>query len=229
MPEPNGMNMSSMDQRSSPAPKDRNRNRSHSRSHSSSRGHYRKMRGRSYSRSRSRSPSRYYYNSRRRSPSRSPHRHRAPQVNRENPQPTRCIGIFGLDVSTNEHDIRRIFEKYGPIDRVQLVIDAKSGQSRGFCFVYFENLQDAKCAKEHCSGMEIGGRRIRVDYSITSRAHTPTPGVYMGRSTQQMRPESSHRHRRRRTPSPPPYRERRRYYRDRSRSRSYSPSPRRYR
>lgn len=26
---------------------------------------------------------------------------------------------------TNEHDIRKIFEKFGPIDRVQLVIDAK--------------------------------------------------------------------------------------------------------
>jgi len=28
---------------------------------------------------------------------------------------------------------------------------------------------------------EIDGRKIRVDYSITDRAHTPTPGVYLGR------------------------------------------------
>lgn len=32
--------------------------------------------------------------------------------------------------------------------------------------------------------MEIDGRRIRVDYSITQRAHTPTPGIYMGKPTQ---------------------------------------------
>ena len=38
-------------------------------------------------------------------------------------------------------------------------------------------------AKEHCNGMEIDGRKIRVDYSITKRAHTPTPGVYMGKPT----------------------------------------------
>jgi len=30
---------------------------------------------------------------------------------------------------------------------------------------------------------EIDGRRIRVDFSITKRPHTPTPGVYMGRPT----------------------------------------------
>ena len=28
--------------------------------------------------------------------------------------------------------------------------------------------------------MELDGRRIRVDYYITSRAHSPTPGRYMG-------------------------------------------------
>lgn len=102
----------------------------------------------------------------------------------------------------------------------------QSGQSRGFAFVYYQNLQDAKCAKEQCSGMDIDGRRIRVDYSITSRAHTPTPGVYMGKSTRSMR-EESHSYRRRRTPSPPPYRERRRRH-HRSRSRSYSYSPRKF-
>lgn len=38
-------------------------------------------------------------------------------------------------------------------------------------------------AKENCNGLELDGRRIRVDFSITKRAHTPTPGVYMGRPT----------------------------------------------
>ena len=39
-------------------------------------------------------------------------------------------------------------------------------------------------AKASTNGLEIDGRRIRVDYSITKRAHTPTPGVYMGKPTQ---------------------------------------------
>lgn len=59
----------------------------------------------------------------------------------------------------------------------------QTGRSRGFSFVYFESSEDAKVAKEQCTGMEIDGRRIRVDFSITQRAHTPTPGIYMGKPT----------------------------------------------
>lgn len=33
------------------------------------------------------------------------------------------------------------------------------------------------------NGVELDGRRLRVDFSITKRPHTPTPGVYMGRPT----------------------------------------------
>lgn len=47
-------------------------------------------------------------------------------------------------------------------------------------WVYFSHFQ----AKQSTNGLEIDGRRIRVDYSITKRAHTPTPGVYMGKATQ---------------------------------------------
>ena len=28
--------------------------------------------------------------------------------------------------------------------------------------------------------MQLNGRTIRVDYSVTPRAHSPTPGRYMG-------------------------------------------------
>lgn len=42
-------------------------------------------------------------------------------------------------------------------------------------------------AKENCSGLTIDDRKIRVDYSITQRAHTPTPGVYMGKPTRAYR------------------------------------------
>ena len=49
--------------------------------------------------------------------------------------------------------------------------------------MYFEATEDAEAAKEAMNDQEIDGRRIRVDFSITKRPHTPTPGVYMGRPT----------------------------------------------
>lgn len=161
----------------------------------------------------------------------------------ENPEPTRCLGVFGMGLYTTETELQHVFAKYGPLEKVQVVKDAKTGRSRGFAFVYFESLEDAKLAKEQCTGLEIDGRRIRVDYSITQRPHTPTPGIYMGRPTiTSGRYDRSDKYERggggggggdrnyrdRRTPSP--YFEknynrsndRRRGY-DRSRSRSYSP------
>jgi len=88
--------------------------------------------------------------------------------------------------------------------------------------MYFESMEDAKAAKESCNGIEIDGRRIRVDFSITQRAHTPTPGIYMGKPTvdRPRRRRDDYRGYRR---SPSPYYRRRARY---SRSRSYS--PRRY-
>jgi transformer-2 protein len=54
-------------------------------------------------------------------------------------------------------------------------------ESRGYCFIYFDDISDAKPAISAVDGMEIDGRRIRVDYSLTTRSHSPTPGYYLGR------------------------------------------------
>eukprot|EP00741_Cyanophora_paradoxa_P022520 tig00021464_g21746.t1 len=51
---------------------------------------------------------------------------------------------------------------------------------KGFCFVYFKSVEDAAKAKEKLHGKEVDGRPIRVDFSVTKKAHSPTPGVYMG-------------------------------------------------
>ncbi|CAH2282627.1 transformer-2 homolog alpha isoform X1 [Pelobates cultripes] len=100
-----------------------------------------------------------------------------------NPDPNTCVGVFGLSLYTTERDIREVFSRYGPLSGVNVVYDQRTGRSRGFAFVYFERIEDSREAMEHANGMELDGRRIRVDYSITKRAHTPTPGIYMGRPT----------------------------------------------
>lgn len=160
---------------------DRYKSRSRSRSRSV-RKHKR------YSRSRSKS-----YSDRSRSRSRSASRRRygggrgggggGREDHREKPKPSRCVGIFGLSTFTTESQIYQIFSKYGPVEKVHLIVDAKMGKSRGFAFVYYDSVEDATAAKDACSGTEIDGRIIRVDYSITKKPHNPTPGVYMGRPT----------------------------------------------
>ncbi|XP_072532581.1 transformer-2 protein homolog alpha isoform X2 [Salminus brasiliensis] len=247
--------------RSESRSRSRSKSRSHSRRHSNRRysrsrshSHRKKSRSRSYSpdyrrrRSQSTSP---MSNRRRHAGSRSTYSHdfKKDSVShgdaRANPDPNTCLGVFGLSLYTTERDLREVFSRYGPLAGVNIVYDQRTGRSRGFAFVYFERIDDAKEAMERANGMELDGRRIRVDYSITKRPHTPTPGIYMGRPTHNGGGGSSSGGRRRdsyydrgydrgydrydeydyryRRRSPSPYYSR---YRSRSRSRSYS--PRRY-
>ncbi|KAK1789096.1 hypothetical protein P4O66_015038 [Electrophorus voltai] len=228
----------------------RSKSRSHSRSKSGSRSH--RSSRRRYSRSRSRSRRRRSRSRscsgesrHRRSHSHSPMSNRRRHIgNRANPDPNTCLGVFGLSLYTTERDLREVFSKYGPLSDVCIVYDQQSRRSRGFAFVYFENKEDSQEAKERANGMELDGRRIRVDFSITKRPHTPTPGIYMGRPTYGGGGPSMSRRRdyydrgydrgydryddrdyysrsyRRRSPSP--YYSRGPYH-SRSRSRSYSP------
>ncbi|XP_058823537.1 transformer-2 protein homolog beta-like [Topomyia yanbarensis] len=109
------------------------------------------------------------------------------------PPPNTCLGVFGLSNYTQESDLETIFGTYGSIEKVQIVYDAKTKASRGFGFVYFRELHDASAAKVRCNGMVVHERTIRVDYSVTERAHTPTPGIYMGeRSAGRRRNRSSY-------------------------------------
>ncbi|XP_034748237.1 transformer-2 protein homolog alpha isoform X1 [Etheostoma cragini] len=188
------------------------RSESRSRSRSKTRSHSRRQSNRRYSRSRSpsysrrrKSRSRSYSPEyrRKKSQSTSPMSNRRHQTGsrshdfpkesnghggadadvRANPDPSKCLGVFGLSLYTTERDLREVFSRHGPLAGVNVVYDQRTGRSRGFAFVYFERIEDSKEAMERANGMELDGRRIRVDYSITKRAHTPTPGIYMGRPT----------------------------------------------
>ena len=50
-----------------------------------------------------------------------------------------------------------MFERYGKIDDAMIINDRKTGMSRGFGFVYYQNSEDAIVAKEETNGLEIDG------------------------------------------------------------------------
>ncbi|XP_055610548.1 transformer-2 protein homolog alpha-like [Uranotaenia lowii] len=91
------------------------------------------------------------------------------------------LAVFNLSVYTTEPELYDIFSKFGPIKKATVVLDAKTGRSRGFGFVYYDNAEDAKVAIAQGNGIEIRDRRIRVDFSVTHKPHDPTPGVYYGK------------------------------------------------
>ncbi|KAG6896754.1 hypothetical protein C0992_006329 [Termitomyces sp. T32_za158] len=56
---------------------------------------------------------------------------------------------------------------------------ARSNGERGFRSPYRRRSSAAPRRPPHAP-IDLNGRRIRVDYSVTDRPHAPTPGEYMG-------------------------------------------------
>ena len=114
----------------------RSRTRSASRTRSRSAGRF--------PRSRSRSPS----NRRRKDHSRSPmSNRRRHEGSRDQPSANSCLGVFGLSLYTTERELEKEFGKFGPISKITVVLDGKTGRSRGFAFVTFEKIEDATEAR----------------------------------------------------------------------------------
>jgi RNA recognition motif-containing protein len=73
------------------------------------------------------------------------------------------IFVGNLSFGTTEQEIRSIFETYGTVDRVNIVTDRDSGQSRGFAFVEMSNDAEGNNAIAAVNGRELGGRSLNVN------------------------------------------------------------------
>ncbi|PWA25388.1 hypothetical protein CCH79_00005211, partial [Gambusia affinis] len=71
--------------------------------------------------------------------------------------------IGGLSFETNEDSLAAAFGKYGTIEKVDVIRDKETGRSRGFGFVKYDNVEDAKDALDAMNGKTLDGRAIRVD------------------------------------------------------------------
>merc|ERR1712226_713917 len=134
---------------------------------------------------------------------------------KKNTEPSRTVGVFGLDWETSERELERKMKKYGKIEKCYLVMNRVEMRSKGFGFVSYDKIEDAIQAVKDMNGRTIERRTVRVDFSYTKEDELkPKEQVAV--------PD-----RRRESASPEP-RHRRRSHRSRSKTRSRSPSPRIY-
>ena len=75
----------------------------------------------------------------------------------------KTIYVGNLNYATTEQDIRSLFQSYGTVVRVNLVIDRETGKLKGFCFVDMANDEEVERAIAALDGKELGGRRLRVN------------------------------------------------------------------
>ena len=73
------------------------------------------------------------------------------------------IFIGNLAFSTTEHDLLQLFEAYGAVDKINIITDRETGNSRGFGFVEMPDSRAAQSAIQGLQGKEVGGRALNVN------------------------------------------------------------------
>lgn len=71
--------------------------------------------------------------------------------------------VGNLSYGTKDSELQQIFEEYGSVQSVQVIMDRETGRSKGFGFVEMSNDQEAQAAIDGLNGKEIGGRPLTVN------------------------------------------------------------------
>ena len=73
------------------------------------------------------------------------------------------IYVGNLPFSTNEQELRSMFEAHGAVTNASVVSDRDTGRSRGFGFVEMADAAQANAAITALNGFSVGGRALVVN------------------------------------------------------------------
>lgn len=91
----------------------------------------------------------------------------------------RRLYVGNLHFNMTEDQLRQVFEPFGPVELVQLPADIETGQSKGFGFVQYARLEDARAAQQSLNGLELAGRPIKVS-AVSDQIGMEDMGVHPG-------------------------------------------------
>lgn len=81
----------------------------------------------------------------------------------------RSIFVGNLPFKASEQDLQSLFQSYGDVHGVKVVIDRVTGRPRGFAFVDME-APDAEAAVQALDGHALMGRNLRVNLAQDKRS-----------------------------------------------------------
>jgi cold-inducible RNA-binding protein len=73
------------------------------------------------------------------------------------------IFVGNLDFAATETELRALFERFGAVERVNLVTDRDTGRPRGFAFVEMSDDNQAGQAISTLNGQDLNGRAMNVN------------------------------------------------------------------
>jgi hypothetical protein len=75
------------------------------------------------------------------------------------------IYVGNLPYTATEGDVSALFSAYGPVERVKIITDRDTGQSKGFAFVTLGDQTQLNAAIEALNDFDYNGRPLRVNAS----------------------------------------------------------------
>jgi len=90
------------------------------------------------------------------------------------------IYVGNLPYSATEGDVSDLFAAFGPVERVKIITDRDSGQSKGFAFVTLGDQSQLNAAIEALNDFDYNGRPLRVNASEPKESRPGGGGGYGG-------------------------------------------------
>jgi RNA recognition motif-containing protein len=73
------------------------------------------------------------------------------------------IFVGNLPFTATADEVRQLFEGYGTVDTVNVLMDRDTGRPRGFGFVEMPNGTEARAAIAGLNGTNLGGRMFNIN------------------------------------------------------------------
>ena len=90
------------------------------------------------------------------------------------------IFVGNLSYATTEGELESAFSAFGAVERVSVVRDRDTGQSRGFAFVEMTNPTEAANAISGMNGRDLNGRSLNVNEARPREARPAGAGGGFG-------------------------------------------------
>jgi RNA recognition motif-containing protein len=86
--------------------------------------------------------------------------------------------VGNLPFDMTERTLRELFEPFGTVSEVILIMDRETGEPRGFGFVTMGNASEDKAAIKGLDGKDKGGRKLKVNEARSKDdcGGRPSPG-----------------------------------------------------
>ena len=71
--------------------------------------------------------------------------------------------VGNISYSMKEEELRKAFGQFGEVVSVKVIIDKRTGKSKGYGFVEMDSEASAEEALKNMNGKELAGRNVKVN------------------------------------------------------------------